>query len=121
MVHELAHADREGSNGSRHEQVGSAGRLRSSLQNSPVHRSHLVGVVGEVGCRAGIVEREHSANEQRALVVAGREGTAESRTRLAVAHVGVGEEHRCRCREAVAELACLAHEAVLYLHAVDDA
>ena len=86
-----------------------------------MHGTHLVGVVGEVGGRTGVVEAELGADEQRALVVAGREGAAEGGAGLAVAHVAVGEEHALRGGEPVADLAGLAHEAVLHLHRVDDA
>ncbi len=49
------------------------------------------------------------------------EWTTEGCTRLTVAHIAVGEEYGGGGCETVAQLAGLAHEAVLYLHAVDDA
>ena len=49
------------------------------------------------------------------------ERTAEGGACLAIAHVTIGEEDGSRCGEAIAQLASLADEAILYLHAVDDA
>ena len=53
----------------RHQYLGTAGSLGSARQGAVVHGSHLIGMVGEVGGRASVVERELSANEQRALVM----------------------------------------------------
>ena len=50
VVHQLAEAYGERTQGGWHQQVGTAGCLRTALQDAPVHRTHLVGVVGEVGC-----------------------------------------------------------------------
>ena len=63
----------------------------------------------------------HSTDEQRALVVTGRERTAERRAGLTVAHVTIGKEHTGRSGEPVADFAGLAHKAVLHLHRIDDA
>ena len=120
MIHQLAEAYRERADVRRHEYVGTACCLRSSLKRTVMHRSHLVSVVGEVGGRTRIVERELSADKQRALVMGRRERTAESGTRLTVRHIRIGEEHAACRREAVAQLASLTHVAVLHLHAVDD-
>ena len=120
VIHQLAEAHREGAYVCRHEEVGAAGCLRAALHGAIVHGPHLVGVVTEVGCRARVVEREHAADEQRTLVVACRERSAEGGAGLAVRHVAVGKEHALRGCEPVAQLAGLAHEAVLHLHAVDD-
>ena len=121
MVHQLAEAHREGTDVGRHQHIGTTGRLRSALQKTVVDGAHLVGVVGEVGGRPGIVERELATDEQARLVVAGREGAAEGSAGLAVRHIRIGEEDALRRREAVAQLAGLADEAVLYLHTVEDA
>ena len=118
MVGNLAHAHRERSYLCRHENVCATGRFRAALQAAVVHRSHLIGVVGEVCGRAGIVERVHSADEQRTLMMRSCERTAESGARLAIAEMRVGEENAARRAEAVADGARLAHKAVLQLHAV---
>lgn len=120
MVHQFAEADRERSDRGRHEQVGAAGCLGASLEHAPVHGPHLVGMVGEVGGRSRVVEREHRSNQQAALVVGGREWAAEGRAGLAIAHVAIGEEDTLGGRETVGQLAGFAHEAVLDLHAIDD-
>ena len=83
--------------------------------------THLVGMVREVGVRAGIVKRELATNQQRTLMVGSRERAAESSTGLTIGHITVGEEHAGLCRKAVGNLASLAHEAVLHLHRVGDA
>ena len=121
MVHQLTHTHREGTYLGRHQHIRAAGGLGTALQRSVVDGAHLVGMIGEVGGRAGIIERELSADEQRALVVAGREGTAEGGTRLAVRHVAVGEEDALRGGKTVSYMAGLTHKAVLHLHAIDDA
>ena len=69
MVHQLAETDAEGTDLGRHQDVGSRGGLRTALQCTVVQGSHFVGVVREVGVRTGIVERELTANQQRALMV----------------------------------------------------
>ena len=116
MVHQFAKADREGTNGSRHEHVGTTGRLGTTLQCPIVQGTHLVGMVGEIGVRAGIVERELSSDEQARLMVAGRERATEGSTCLAIGHVGIGKEEAGFCREAIGNLTGLTHEAVLHLH-----
>ena len=78
---------------------------------------HLIGMVAEVGGRAGIVEREHAANEERTLVMAHAEGTAESSAGLTVGHVAVGEAHAAGGGESVGEFAGLAHKAIDDFHA----
>ena len=121
VVHQLAEADAERAYCRRQQQVGTAGRLGAALQHTPVHGTHLVSMIGEVGGRTCIVEAELRADEQRALVVAGGEWTAEGGASLAVAHIAIGEKHALRSGEAIADLAGLAHEAVLHLHRIDDA
>ncbi len=121
MVHQLAEAHAELTYLGGHQDVGSRGCLHTALEGAIVHGSHLVGMVGEIGVGTGIVERELAANEQRALVVTGREGSAESGACLAVCHVAVVEEHGTLGCEAVGERASLAHEAVLQLGAVENA
>jgi len=49
VVHQLAEAYRERTQGGWHQEVGAAGCLRTALQDAPVHRTHLVGMVAEVG------------------------------------------------------------------------
>ena len=93
MVHQLAEAHGERTDGRRHEQVTAACRLRAALQYAPVHRPHLVSVVGEIGPRSCIVEREHTADKQRTLVMGGAERTAEGRAGFPVRHERIGEEH----------------------------
>ena len=56
MVHQLAKAYAEGTDGGRHQDIGSRGGLRAALQRAIVQRTHLVGVVGEIGVRACIIE-----------------------------------------------------------------
>ena len=53
-------------------------------------------------------------------MVAGRERSAEGRARLSVGHETVGEEDAVLGSEPVGDLACLAYEAVLQFHAVED-
>ena len=115
VMHKLAEADAEGADAGRHQDVAAAGCLRAALQHAPVHRTHLVGMVREIRARACVVEREHAADEQRALVVRSREGAAEGSARLAVAHVAVCEEEAVLGRKAVGYLTRFAHEAVLEL------
>ena len=69
MVHQLTKADAESTNLSWHQHVGTRSRLRTTLQDTIVHGAHLIGMVREVGIRAGIIERELTTNEQRALMV----------------------------------------------------
>ena len=121
MVHQLAEADREGADGSRHQDVSTRGCLRTTLQRAVMQWSHLVGMVREVGVRACIVERELSTDKQTRLMMAGRERSAESCTGLAIRHERIGKEQAGFSREAIGNLASLAHEAVLHLHAVVDA
>ena len=121
MVHQCAKTNAESTDLGRHQHIGTAGRLRTALQGSVVQRSHLVGMVREVGVRTGIVERELTTDEQARLVVAGRERSAESGAGLAMGHVAIGKEYRGFCRETVGNLASLTHETVLHLHAVGDA
>ena len=49
-----------------------------------------------------------------------RERTAKSGTGLTIAHIAIGKEYTLRGREAIGNLASLAHEAVLQFHGVDD-
>ena len=121
MMHELAKADAEGTNGSRHEQISTTRCLCATFQNTPVHRSHLVSMVGEIGSRTGIVETKLRADEQAALMVAGGKRTTEGCAGLAVAHIAVGKKYACRGREAIAQLTSLTNKAVLHLHRVDNA
>ena len=83
MAHHLTHNHTEIAYMCRHEDIRSAGRLASSLQHAPMHRSHLIGVVAEVGGRSGVVKAEHAAYKQCALVMAGSEWSAESSACLA--------------------------------------
>ena len=69
MVHELAEADAEGAYLCWHEYVTATGCFGATLQYTPMHRTHLIGVIGEVRAGASIVKREHATDEQRALVV----------------------------------------------------
>ena len=86
MVHQLAEADGEGTDGGRHQHIGTAGRLRAALKRSVMERAHLIGMIGEVGVGACVVERELSADKQRTLVVTGREGAAEGSAGLTIGH-----------------------------------
>ena len=120
MVHQLTKADAESTNRGGHQDIGTRSRLRTTLECSPVQGTHLIGMVREVRVRASVIERELTANEQRALVVGGTERSAEGSTGLTVGHERVGEEETGLCREAVGDLTSLSHEAVLHLHTVID-
>ena len=64
VIHQFAEAHRECAYLCGHEDIGAAGSLHAALQCAVVHGAHLVGVVAEVGGRAGVVEREHTSDEQ---------------------------------------------------------
>ena len=68
-MHEFAEANAESTNLSRHQDVTSAGSFRASFKHTPMHGPHLVGMIREVRARACIVEREHTADEERTFVV----------------------------------------------------
>ena len=120
MVHQLTETDAERTDRGRHQDIGTRSRLRTTLQGSPVQWPHLIGVVREVRVRTGIIERELTTDEQRALMMRGTERSAEGSTGLTVGHERVGEEETGLCREAVGDLTSLSHEAVLHLHTVID-
>ena len=63
MVHQFTEADREGTYRSRHQDIRARGRLRTTLQRTVMQRSHLIGMVREVGIRTCVIERELSANQ----------------------------------------------------------
>ena len=50
-------------------------------------------MVGEIGGRTCIIEREHTSDEETALVVRGCEWTTEGGTCLTITHIAVGEEY----------------------------
>ena len=77
-------------------------------------------MVREVGVRTGVIERELTADEQRALMVRGREGSAEGRTGLTIGHKRVGKEQAGLGCKSVGNLTGLTHKAVLHLHTVID-
>ena len=117
MVHEFAKEHAERSDVGRQQQVGAAGCLATAFERTIVHRPHLVGVVAEIGGRTGVVEREHGADEQRTLMVAHREWSAEGRARLTIGHVTVGKKDAACSREPILEAAGFAHKAVGQLDA----
>ena len=121
MVHQLAEADGESTNLGRHQHVGTRGCLGTTLQGAVMQRTHLISVVGEIGVRTGIVERELATNEQARFVVRSGERSAESSAGLAIGHEGVGEEDTGLSGESVGNLTSLAHKAVLHLHRIGDA
>ena len=49
MVHQFAEAYREGTDGGGHQHIGTAGGFSAALKCSVVERSHLVGMVREIG------------------------------------------------------------------------
>ena len=120
VVHQFAEAHAERTNRGRHQHIRARGRLGAALQGAIVQRTHLIGVVREVGVRASVIERELSADEQRALMVRSRERSAEGGAGLTVGHKRVGKEQTGLGREAIGYLTSLAHEAVLHLHRVVD-
>ena len=69
MIHQFAEAHGERAYLGGHQDIGSAGCLGSALEYAVMHGAHLVGMVGEVGGRTGVIERELPADEQRTLVV----------------------------------------------------
>ena len=74
-------------------------------------------MVAEVCRRAGIVEREHTSNKQRTLVMTHAERTAEGGAGFAVGHVAVGKEHAAGSSKAISEFAHFAYKAVNHLNA----
>jgi hypothetical protein len=92
------HAHRKGSDMCGPEDLGSAGGLVASFHDTPMDRSHLVGMIGEIGIGTGIVKREFAGNEEAVLVVAYGKRPAEGCASLAVAYKTVGKEQTAFCR-----------------------
>ena len=63
VIHEFAETHRECSDVCRHQHISATGRLGTPLQCAIVHGAHLIGMVGEVGGRTGVVERELATDE----------------------------------------------------------
>ena len=64
MVHQLSEANAERANSGRHQHIRARGSLSTTLQSTIVQRTHLIGVVREVGVRACVIERELTTNQQ---------------------------------------------------------
>ena len=120
MVHQLTETHAEGTDRSRHQDISARSCLCATLQSTVVQGTHLIGMVGEVGVRACVIERELTTDQQRALMVRGTEGSAEGGTGLTIRHKRVGEEQAGLSRKTVCHLTGLTHETVLHLHRVVD-
>ena len=79
-----------------------------------MHRTALIHVVALIRSRTGVEEREHTANEQRRLVVCHSVGSGKHSTCLAVLALTVGEEYGVGCRISVSQNACFAHVDALH-------
>ena len=87
MIGNLAHAHGEGSYVCRPKDVCATGGFCSMLHDAVVYRSHLVGMVAEVGVGACVIEGVHTSDEQCALMVAYGEWSAEGGAGFSVSQI----------------------------------